>query len=49
MGGGGIGYGSKAGFLFSVSVSKTPTSSKLSGNERFRKSKFSAFIIFKNY
>ena len=38
MGGGGIGSGTKAGVLFSSSISKTLNCSKLTGNERFRKS-----------
>ena len=38
MGGGGMGSGSKPRFLFSSSISETLTCSKLTGNERFRKS-----------
>ena len=49
MGGGGIGYSAKATFLFSSSISETLANSKLTGNERFRKSEISAFIIIKNY
>ena len=38
VGGGGIGFGSKPRFLFSSEVSETLANSKVTGNERFRKS-----------